>query len=262
MSAHAEFLAQWFHEVWSNQNQDAIDEFLASSAETQGLGANVPLSHSEFKLFHTSMCELISNIDITLDNVVDSDPWISALVSLRATSVKTGSPVVMTGQVQVRIENGQIQEAHHHWDFIGLWEQLGLLPTDSFATCLSERRPTHKTQKVVRAFPISSKDDLETLGREIDSFEPAASKAAFFENFDDVVEDWYVQDIGDKPYVIGIAEAPRLEGGYNNYANLNDEFSLWFKDRVEKLTGYDVNETPKGPPSALVYTLKAPNRSE
>lgn len=143
MSAHAEFLAHWFNDVWSNQSKAAIDEFLSSSADTQGLGADPQMSHTEFKQFHTSMCELIKDIDITMDHVVENDPWVSALVRLSARSIRSGEPVVMTGQVMVRIENNQIQAAFNHWDFAALWEQLGLLPQNSFATCLSGKKPIH-----------------------------------------------------------------------------------------------------------------------
>jgi hypothetical protein len=36
----------------------------------------------------------------------------------------------------IRIANGKIQEGYDFWDFIGLFEQLGLLPPDTFATAL------------------------------------------------------------------------------------------------------------------------------
>ena len=43
----------------------------------------------------------------------------------------------MTGSVLVRMKGGQLAEAYNHWDFMGLYQQLGLLPDDAFERCLS-----------------------------------------------------------------------------------------------------------------------------
>lgn len=36
----------------------------------------------------------------------------------------------------MRIVDGRIVEAYNHFDFLGLFEQLGLLPAGAFGRCL------------------------------------------------------------------------------------------------------------------------------
>lgn len=107
-------------------------------------------------------------------------------------------------------------------------------------------------EKVVRAFPITSREDLMKMADGVEDFTPEQRKA-FFDNFNDGVEDWYYQEIAGKPRVICVAIGNNLEEGYANYAKLDDPFSLWFKEQVAKLTQVDVNKTPKGPEVEHVF---------
>ncbi len=107
-------------------------------------------------------------------------------------------------------------------------------------------------EKVVRAFPITSREALMQFSEGVEAFS-SSEKEGFFSNFSDAVEDWFYQEIDGKPYVICVAQGDNLEQGYENYHKLNDPFSLWFKDQVSQLTQIDVNTTPKGPESEHVF---------
>lgn len=107
-------------------------------------------------------------------------------------------------------------------------------------------------EKVVRAFPISSREALLEMADQVASY-TSEHKRAFFDNFGDATEDWFYQEIEGKPYVICVAQGDNLEAGYANYEQLNDEFSVWFKDKVAELSGVDVNKTPKGPETNHVF---------
>jgi len=111
-------------------------------------------------------------------------------------------------------------------------------------------------EKVVRAFPITSREDLMTMAKEVEEFSPDQRKT-FFDNFNDGVEDWYFQEIAGKPHVICVAMGNNLEEGYANYAKLEDPFSLWFKNKVAELTNVDVNKTPKGPEVEHVFCFNS-----
>lgn len=106
--------------------------------------------------------------------------------------------------------------------------------------------------KVVRAFPITSHQDLLNFAQAAGEFS-AQQKQPFFENFGDAIEDWFYQEFNGQPSVICVAQGPNLEQGFANYAKLDDEFSLWFKDQVATLTGVNVDESPKGPVSSHVF---------
>ena len=107
-------------------------------------------------------------------------------------------------------------------------------------------------EKVVRAFPIKSRDALMRFSQGVEKFS-SVEKAKFFDNFSNGVEDWFYQEIGGKPYVICVAQGENLEAGYVNYNKLDDKFSSWFKAQVVELTNIDVNKAPKGPGSEHVF---------
>ena len=109
-------------------------------------------------------------------------------------------------------------------------------------------------QRVVRAFPVKSREALLEFARGVDEW-PDEAKQPFFDNFGGVSETWHFQMIEGKPYVIGVADGERLEQGFERYAGLKDPFSLWFKAKVLEISGADLNEEPKGPPSEMVYEL-------
>jgi len=36
----------------------------------------------------------------------------------------------------IRIVDGKLTEAYNHWDFLGMFSQLGLIPTETFERAL------------------------------------------------------------------------------------------------------------------------------
>ena len=135
MKQGQELLTTWFRRVWQEENAEAIDEMYAGG-KVAGLGSQVLLTPTDFRQFHGAMLAMLAEVHITIDKCVEDDTWTSALCTLRAKNRITGTPVVLTGTVWCRIEHGKIQEAYNHFDFISLWEQLGLIPGGSFERAL------------------------------------------------------------------------------------------------------------------------------
>jgi adenosine deaminase len=121
---------------WTEEDSNAIEELFIPDGQGRGLGATVLVGPQGFKQFHAALCGLLCNILITIDKSVESGDWISAVCTLRAKSRRTGAPVEITGSVLVRIADGKLTEAYNHWDFLGMFSQLGLLPGDTFEKAL------------------------------------------------------------------------------------------------------------------------------
>ena len=130
-------LETWFQRVWGDQDSAAIDELFIPDGEVRGLGANDLIGPEGFKQFHSALRGQLTDFVITIDKSLEDGEWISAICTLRAKSRETGTPIEITGSVMVRIADCKITEAYNHWDFIGMFGQLGLLPTDTFAKALS-----------------------------------------------------------------------------------------------------------------------------
>lgn len=140
MSTCRKVMETWFHRVWTEEDSAAIEELFVPDGEARGLGANVLIGPEGFKQFHTALRGLLSDFAITIDKSIESGEWLAVVCSLQAKSKQTGDPVVMTGSVVVRIVDGKLTEAYNHWDFLGLFGQLGLLPGSTFERALNGQK--------------------------------------------------------------------------------------------------------------------------
>lgn len=136
MSTRREVLETWFRRVWTEEDASAIDELFIPDGHARGLGANVLIGPEGFKQFHSALRGLLSDFVITIDKSFEVDDWVAAICTLRAKSRQSGTPIEITGQVMIRIADGKLTEAYNHWDFLGIFSQLGLLPTQTFEKAL------------------------------------------------------------------------------------------------------------------------------
>lgn len=137
MSSNLEQLKTWFDRVWHQGDASAIDEMFAESGEARGLGDHPRIGPKDFREFHTSICALMEKIKIDVDHSMEEGNTIYALCSFRALKKSDQSPVTMGGIVLVTYQDGKIADAYNHWDFIGLFQQLGSMPPQSLSRCLS-----------------------------------------------------------------------------------------------------------------------------
>lgn len=137
MNAHRQLLEVWFDRVWAKQDTAAIHEMLVPDVKADGLGAAALLGPGEFLKFHQVLCKLLTGFQITITRSLESGEWISARCQVSAKAKPSGYPVVFPGALFARIKDGKIVEGSNHFDFLGLFCQLGLLPTDAFDRCLT-----------------------------------------------------------------------------------------------------------------------------
>jgi hypothetical protein len=140
MSTKREVIDTWFRRVWKEEDAAAIDEMLIVDGGVRGLGANSLVGPKDFKVFHATVRALLSGIVTTVDKSIEEGDWLSCICTVKAKSRKTGAPVAMTGSVLVKVVNGKITEAYNHFDFLGLFGQLGLLPGNALQTGLAGER--------------------------------------------------------------------------------------------------------------------------
>jgi len=140
MSTSRNVMETWFRRVWSDEDTSAIEEMFIPDGEARGLGGNVLIGPRDFKQFHAALCGLLKDIVITIDKSIEQGDWISCVCTLRARSQQSDDPVEITGSVLIRIVNGKLIEAYNHWDFLGMFGQLGLIPGSTFETALAGQR--------------------------------------------------------------------------------------------------------------------------
>lgn len=137
MTDKVELLESWFQRVWIDADLDAIDEFFSDDAEAKGLLPEMRLGPQDYRDFVPLVLALVEDLNVELVNSTENDEWIQSLYKVTARSTVSSAPIVVLGQVSVRVKDGKFTEAYNCFDFMGMFEQLGQLPEQSLAICLT-----------------------------------------------------------------------------------------------------------------------------
>ena len=63
----------WFQRVWKEEDAHAIDELFVVDGKARGLGDNTLIGPKDFKIFHATLCNLLSDITITVDKSLEEE---------------------------------------------------------------------------------------------------------------------------------------------------------------------------------------------
>lgn len=128
---------RWFEEVWNKQREDAIDEMFHEDGIAFGLDdadGNPRRGPEGFKTLHRSFLSAFPDIKIAVEDTVCEGDKIAARCKVTGTHKgeglgvsPTGSKVEFIGIGIVRIKDGKIAEAWNNFDFMTMYEQLGVL---------------------------------------------------------------------------------------------------------------------------------------
>jgi ketosteroid isomerase-like protein len=132
-------LETWARRVWGERDEAAIDEIRAPDAEAHGLARQALADAEGFKAFHRQVCRLLTQTHLAIDHHIEADDWLAARCTFSGTTAD-GRRVAMRGAIHVRTEGGMIREAHNYFDFLSLFMQMGLLPSDSLERCMAGQR--------------------------------------------------------------------------------------------------------------------------
>ncbi len=127
---------RWFEEVWNQKRESAIDELMAGDNIVNGLVGpdGKPMrGPAGFKPFFRHFCTAFPDIRIVVEDVVVDGDKIAARCSVSGTHTGPGlmpapttKPIAITGMCIVRVENGKIAESWNNFDFMSLYQQLGM----------------------------------------------------------------------------------------------------------------------------------------
>jgi steroid delta-isomerase-like uncharacterized protein len=128
---------RWFEEVWNQGRTEAIDELFAADGVAHGLaGADGEelRGPAGFREFHRSFREAFPDIRVTVEDVLAEGDRVAGRCAARATHragtlgfAATNRPVAFEGMCIARISDGQIVEAWNSFDFMTMYQQLGVM---------------------------------------------------------------------------------------------------------------------------------------
>ena len=137
-SSNREIATSWFEHVWNRGDETAIDRLMSPSAQFHGLTSpdqGPVVGPAAFKPFFRAFRQAFPDIRIRVLRTIAEGDLVAIHCVVTGThhgaglGVKaTGSPVEIYGMAMAVIRDGQIQEGWNCFDFMSLYQQVGMLP--------------------------------------------------------------------------------------------------------------------------------------
>ena len=103
---------------------------------------------------------------------------------------------------------------------------------------------------VVRAYPLKSREALEDF---VDDLHRRPDETRAMYQALGVREIWFQQETEHGPVAIAVAVIADPKRVAEQYMKATDRFSIWFKQRVEDVSGVNPNRSPLGPSTEKVF---------
>jgi hypothetical protein len=71
-------------------------------------------------------------------------------------------------------------------------------------------------------------------------------------------ESWHLQHTPQGDLLLAYIETPDFANALESFSGSQDEFDEWFKQRLAKVTGVDLNNPPPGPLSEQLSSYQSP----
>jgi steroid delta-isomerase-like uncharacterized protein len=128
-----EIVRRFFEEVVDKQNFDAIDQFVAQSAENK-CGGNILRGRAAWRDSTRQVATAFPDMKVTIEEVVTEGDLVAVRWRGQGTHraefmgiPATGKVVPMSSMELFRLDNGQITEAWAHPDTVSVLQTLGQL---------------------------------------------------------------------------------------------------------------------------------------
>jgi steroid delta-isomerase-like uncharacterized protein len=132
-----EVIRVWCEQLWNQKREETIDRLLAPHAQVHGLPTpdKQPIRGPEgFKAFYRAFRDTFPDIRVTVERTISEDNMVAAQCRVTgrhsgsALAPASGKPIEFSGVIIARVEHGQIAEGWNWFDFLLLYQQMGLLP--------------------------------------------------------------------------------------------------------------------------------------
>jgi steroid delta-isomerase-like uncharacterized protein len=135
--ANKQLIQRWFEEVWNKGRADAIDEMIGEDCVIHGLAdaTGQPVKGpTEYRSFHRTFREAFPDITVSVEDTVAEGDKVAARCSVYGKHAgdslgfkASQAPVEFTGITIVRVKDGRIVEAWNNFDFMRMYQQIGVI---------------------------------------------------------------------------------------------------------------------------------------
>ncbi|MER5171551.1 nuclear transport factor 2 family protein [Thioclava kandeliae] len=140
MSDKLSFYKEFLQEVWSNGRAECLSLYVSDCSHATGLISDVEMTREDMEELVPALRAHLDHIRHDIRHSYESGDILHVLMTVSGTSKVSGNHVEFSGQSLLRFRDGKIVAMHDHYDLIGLFSQLGFLPVDTVALCLSSEK--------------------------------------------------------------------------------------------------------------------------
>lgn len=126
---------EWFEQVWNQADESAIERLLSPTAVGYGLPGGPMRGAAAFTPYARGFRSAFPNLNIEILRTATEGHLCAAHCRVTGTHrgdglgfAATGREMAMEGMVFIRVEGGLIQEAWNSFDFLSMYQQLGVTP--------------------------------------------------------------------------------------------------------------------------------------
>lgn len=132
-----EMLEAFIQRVWIEGDAEAAVGLFDAQGAVKGVVSDMTVGATDFTTVVEAFLGLVEEPRFRIERAVEQGDWLSALVTVEARAPSDQRPIVVTGQIMLRYADGQVAEAYNHFDYVALFQQLGMLPDDALMMLLS-----------------------------------------------------------------------------------------------------------------------------
>jgi steroid delta-isomerase-like uncharacterized protein len=125
----------WFDEVWNQRQVDSIDRMFAADAVAYGLPSGPMRGPDGFRPVFNAFCSAFPDIHFAVEQTITEGAQVAARCRVTGTHTGegigvpvTGKPVDFQGVVIATIIDGQFRGGWNIFDFLTMYQQLGVAP--------------------------------------------------------------------------------------------------------------------------------------
>ena len=137
-NANRELVESWFDQVWNTGDEGAIDRLMSPTAKLYGLPSpdgEAVVGPAGFKPIFHAFREAFPDIRIRVMRTICEGDMVACHCAVTGTHRGAGlgvapsnAPIEIYGVAIAVIRDGQIREAWNCFDFLSLYQQVGMLP--------------------------------------------------------------------------------------------------------------------------------------
>jgi len=132
-----EVLNDWFQQVWIGGEIEAIPSFFTANSQASGVMPGLQMGPEDFAALIPAMRARVDDLSVEIVHALDQGDWLWTLQIVRGRCAIDGRALEFSGQLALRFEGDKFAEAFNHYDMIAVFEQLGQMPPETLALCLT-----------------------------------------------------------------------------------------------------------------------------